>query len=190
MVEDGQCVVVHLVITLVDDETVVETTDSNVATPRTDDQHRDRPHEFVGEGDVARALEDAVRGLEPGETRRVTVEPGSASPSGPWREEAVVGLARDLLNARNDIGSEPGTLVFSTRGVDGWTTVTGEGARLGRLRPRTRRRTPRLRGGATRSARRRNGPRVTAIFTALGFESLPKNKIASQTSTINTIEAR
>jgi len=126
MVEDGQRVVVHLVITLVDDETVVETTDSNVATAGTDDQHRDRPHEFVGEGDVARAVEDAVRGLEPGETRRVTVEPGSASPSGPWREEAVVGLARDLLNARNDAGGEPGTLVLSTRGVDGWTTVTGE----------------------------------------------------------------
>jgi|GEM_PF-1114824 len=127
MVEDGQRAVVHLVITLAEEETVVETTDVDVAMAAgTYEPHRDyRPHEFVvGEGEVAVAVEDAVRDLEPGETRTVTVDPDAAF--GTWREEAVVEVDRERLESRSDTDAEPGKFVLSARGDAGWITAVGE----------------------------------------------------------------
>jgi FKBP-type peptidyl-prolyl cis-trans isomerase 2 len=127
MVEDGQRAVVHLVITLAEEDTVVETTDVDVAMAAgTYEPHRDyRPHEFVvGEGEVAQAVEDAVRDLQPGETRTVTVEPEAAF--GFWREEAVVEVDRDELEARSDTDAELGKFVLSARGDAGWITAVGE----------------------------------------------------------------
>jgi FKBP-type peptidyl-prolyl cis-trans isomerase SlyD len=127
MVEDGQCAVVHLVITLADTDTIVETTDVDVAMAAgTYEPHRDyRPHEFVvGEGEVAGAVEDAVREIEPGQTRTVTVDPEAAF--GTWREEAVIEVDRERLEARSDTDAELGKFVLSARGDAGWITAVGE----------------------------------------------------------------
>lgn len=124
MAADGQHAAVHVVVRLADDGTVVETTDVDVALEAgTYDAHRDyRPVEFtVGAGEVVPAVEDAVREMTPGDQRTVTVD--SADVVGPRREDAVVAVDRERLEARSDVTADPGEFVVSDRGDLGVITA-------------------------------------------------------------------
>lgn len=127
MVEEGTRAAVHLVVRLADDETVLETTDVDTAmSADTYDPHRDyRPAEVVvGAGELAPAIDDALREMEPGESRTVVVEPDDAF--GEWHEEAVIEVDRDRLEGRSDTDAEPGQFVLSVEGDAGWVTAVGD----------------------------------------------------------------
>jgi len=123
--EPGQIAIVHLTGRLADGPEageVFETTDVDVALESgVYHDHRDfKPLEFrVGEGHVLPGIDEAVQGMEPGETRTVTLDPPEAY--GPADEDSVVTFPRDHLDA----GSGPvavGELVRSDRGDTGWVT--------------------------------------------------------------------
>lgn len=130
MVEDGQTAVVHLVASTTDDgepADVFETTDVDVAMAAgTYEAHRDyQPISFdVGAGEVPPAVEDAVREMEPGDERTVVADPGDAF--GRRREDAVVVLDREIVEANSDTDAEVGSIVGDERGNAGWITDVDE----------------------------------------------------------------
>ena len=130
-VEPGQIVIVHLTGRLADGPEageVFETTDVDVALESgVYHDHRDfKPLEFrVGEGHVLPGLDEAVQGMEPGETRTVTLDPSEAY--GPTDEDSVVTFPRDHFDA-GDEEVAVGELVRSDRGDTGWVTDVSDTA--------------------------------------------------------------
>ncbi|WP_458188967.1 FKBP-type peptidyl-prolyl cis-trans isomerase [Haladaptatus sp. NG-WS-4] len=120
MVDTGCVAVVHFVGRLEDGSTF-DTTDVDVALDEgIYHDHRDyKPLEFrVGEDKVIPGLDEAVQEMDVGETRTVEVEPKRAF--GEHRDEQVVELPRDELEARSDVTAEEGELVQSETGETGW----------------------------------------------------------------------
>lgn len=130
MVDPGQVAVVHVVAREVTDGepgAVFETTDVDVALETgTYAAHRDyTPIEFqVSHGEVPRAIDDAVREMEPGEERTVIAEPERAF--GPRRERAVVEVGRSVLEERSGAEASIGEFVGSESGEIGSITDVDE----------------------------------------------------------------
>lgn len=126
MVDPGQVAVVHVVAREVvagEPGAVFETTDVDVALAEgVYDAHRDYvPLEFrVGDDEVAPAIDEAVRGLNPGEARTVIAEPERAF--GPRRERAVVEVDRAAIEDRSDAEASVGRFVGSESGEVGRIT--------------------------------------------------------------------
>jgi FKBP-type peptidyl-prolyl cis-trans isomerase SlyD len=124
-VEPGQVAIVHLTGRLVDGPeagAVFETTDVDVALDSgVYHDHRDfKPLEFrVGEGHVLPGIDEAVQGMEPGETRTVTLDPSEAY--GRVEEDSVVTFPREDVDAGSG-AVDVGELVRSDRGDTGWVT--------------------------------------------------------------------
>ncbi|HEY7544345.1 MAG TPA: peptidylprolyl isomerase [Blastocatellia bacterium] len=84
-VKEGDTVSVHYTLTL-EDGMVVDSSEGS------------DPLQFtVGSGDIIEGFDEAVRGMEEGETREFTVAPEQAY--GDYREEMVLVLARSLFPA-------------------------------------------------------------------------------------------
>ena len=121
---DGEIAVVHFTGRVAEGDDageVFDTTDVDVALEEgIYHDHRDyKPLEFrVGEGKVVDGLEEAVRGMDVGETRTVRVEPERAF--GEFDEDRVVEFDREELEARSDATAEPGELVRAENGETGW----------------------------------------------------------------------
>lgn len=131
MASRGEIAVVHFTGRIAEGEDagkVFDTTDVDVALDEgVYHDHRDyKPLEFrVGERKVVPGLDEAVREMEVGEERTVTVEPDRAF--GEHDDEKVVELSRRDLEDRSGVTAEPGELVRSENGETGWITeVDGE----------------------------------------------------------------
>lgn len=129
-VEPGRIAIVHLTGRLADGldaGDVFETTDVDVALEE-GIYHDGRdfvPLEFrVGEGHVISGLDEAVRGMETGETTTVTLAPEDAY--GTREEDAVVTVAREALEARSDTTAAVDELVRSDRGDVGWIVAVDD----------------------------------------------------------------
>lgn len=130
MVRTGEIAVIHFTGRIADGEDageVFDTTDVDVALEAGiyhDNRHY-KPLEFrVGEGKVVPGLEDAVKEMEVGEERTVTVEPDRAF--GEYDDEKVVERARRDLEDRSDVTAELGELVRSETGETGWITAVDD----------------------------------------------------------------
>jgi FKBP-type peptidyl-prolyl cis-trans isomerase 2 len=132
MVELGQVAVVHYTARLAsgaDADEVVDTTDVDVAFAEdVYEGNRDyKPLEFeVGGGEVFDAVDDAVREMEPGESRELVLEPDEAF--GPYSDERVVEVPREGLEERSDVEATEGELVLSDTDEAGWITDVTEDA--------------------------------------------------------------
>jgi len=128
--EPGHIAIVHVTGRLVDGPesgAVFETTDVVVALDTgIYHDHRDfKPLEFrVGEGHVLPGIDEAVRGLSPGESTTIVLDPEEAY--GTVDEDALVTVSREELEARSDVMAEPGELVRSDRGDVGWITAVAD----------------------------------------------------------------
>lgn len=130
MVESGQTAVVHYTARLAsgpDAGALVDTTDVDVALGEDAyDGNRDyEPLEFeVGAGGVFDAVDEAVREMEPGDARELTLDPDDAF--GPYRDERVVEVPREGLEERSGVEAAPGEIVVSDAGDSGWVTDVSE----------------------------------------------------------------
>lgn len=130
MVEPGQVAVVHYTARLAsgaDAGEIVDTTDVDAALAEdVYDGNRDyEPLEFeVGESDVLDAVDDAVREMEPGNSRELALEPGEAF--GPYSDERVVEVPREGLEARSGVEATEGEFVVSDSDDAGWITDVAE----------------------------------------------------------------
>ncbi|WP_144902627.1 FKBP-type peptidyl-prolyl cis-trans isomerase [Halobellus captivus] len=125
-IEPGHIAIVHLTGRLVDGPEsgeVFETTDVDVALETgVYHDHRDfKPLEFrVGESSVLPGIDEAVRGMSPGESTMIVLDPEDAY--GTVDEDAIITVPRDELEARSHATAEPGELVESGLGDVGWIT--------------------------------------------------------------------
>ena len=130
MVETGQVAVVHYTARLAsgpDAGDVVDTTDVDVALAEDAyDGSRDyEPLEFeVGAGEVFDAVDDAVRGMEPGDDRKLSLDPDDTF--GPYSDDRVVEVPREGLEERSGVEATPGEIVVSDAGDSGWITEVTE----------------------------------------------------------------
>ncbi|WP_284012602.1 FKBP-type peptidyl-prolyl cis-trans isomerase [Halobaculum litoreum] len=128
--EPGRIAIVHLTGRLADGDdagAVFETTDVDVALAEgVYHDHRDfAPLEFrVGEGHVLPGVDEAVRGMAPGETETVVLDPADAY--GARDDDAVVAVDRDALEARSDTTAAVDDLVRSERGDVGWVVAVDD----------------------------------------------------------------
>ncbi|MFC7097436.1 FKBP-type peptidyl-prolyl cis-trans isomerase [Halobaculum marinum] len=126
----GRIAIVHLTGRLADGDDageVFETTDVDVALEEgVYHDHRDFvPLEFrVGEGHVIPGVDEAVRGMEPGETKTVVLDPEDAY--GARDDDAVVTVDREELEARSDTTAAVDDLVRSERGDVGWIVAVDD----------------------------------------------------------------
>lgn len=126
MASTGQIAVVHYTGRIAEGDDageVFDTTDVDVALEEGiyHDNRDYKPLEFrVGERTVVPGLDEAVREMEVGDERTVTVEPERAF--GEYDEEEVVEIPRRELEERSDATAEPGELVRSEDGETGWIT--------------------------------------------------------------------
>lgn len=126
MVDTGQVAVVHYTVRLAsgpDAGEVVDTSDVDVALAE-DAYYGNRdyaPLAFeVGSGEVLAAVDDAVREMDPGDERTLSLDPGEAfGPPSPGR---VVEVPREDLEARSGVEAAEGELVVSDRDQAGWIT--------------------------------------------------------------------
>lgn len=126
MVENGDVAVVHYVVRIAGGDeggAVVDTSDVDVAL-REDvyHGHRDyKPATFeVGAGEVFPAVDDAVRGMDVGDERTVTLEASEAF--GDRTARRVVEVPRGELETRSGRDARPWRLVQSETGEIGWIT--------------------------------------------------------------------
>jgi peptidylprolyl isomerase len=125
MVDEGSTAVIHFVGRLADDgpDAVFDTSDVDVALEAgIYHAHRDyTPVEFqVGDGTVLPGIDTAVRDMNEGETRTMSLDPEDAF--GSRHDERVVDISRAELEARNDVTATDGELVGSETGETGWIT--------------------------------------------------------------------
>lgn len=126
MVREGDTAIVHLVGRIAEGEDegeAFETTDVDVALEEgVYHDYRDyKPLEFeVGAGAVVEGLDEAVRGMETGETRTVRLDPEAAF--GEPDDHKVGEVPRSTLEA-GDREVAPGALVRSETGTVGWVTA-------------------------------------------------------------------
>ena len=130
MVETGQAAVVHYTARLAsgpDAGAIVDTTDVDAALGEDAyDGNRDyEPLEFeVGAGEVFDAVDDAVREMEPGDSRELALDPDDAF--GPYSDERVVEVPREGIEARSGVEAAEGELVVSDTDDAGWITAVSE----------------------------------------------------------------
>lgn len=130
MVESGQVAVVHYTARLAsghDAGDVVDTTDVDVALAEDAyDGNRDyQPLEFeVGAGETLDAVDEAVREMEAGDSRELTLEPDDAF--GPYRDDRIVEIPRERLEEQSGVEAVAGELVVSDTGESGWITDVSE----------------------------------------------------------------
>ena len=130
MVEPGDTVAVHTVVRVLGDDGarhVVETTDVDVALAAGPyDAHEDyEPLAFeVGADEVLPGIDEAVREMEPGESKTVELDPEEAF--GSHREDRVVAVSRDSLEEASDTTAEVGAIVRDDRGRVGWIEAVGD----------------------------------------------------------------
>ncbi|WP_435344310.1 FKBP-type peptidyl-prolyl cis-trans isomerase [Haloarchaeobius sp. HRN-SO-5] len=130
MAEPGDTAVVHYVgrIAAGDEEgAVVDTSDVDVALESgVYRAHRDfKPLSFeVGAGEVLPPIDEAVRTMDAGEERTVTVAPDEAF--GERDDERVVEVPRGELESRSGRDARPWRIVQSETGEMGWITDVSE----------------------------------------------------------------
>jgi FKBP-type peptidyl-prolyl cis-trans isomerase 2 len=125
--QEGQVAIVHYVGRVAegpDEGEVFDTTDVDVALEEgIYHDHRDyKPLEVrLGEGNIVEGLDDAIVGMEVGETHTVVVEPERAF--GNRDPEDVVEFPRDILD---EDGVEVGSIATTEDGRSGWVTEVDE----------------------------------------------------------------
>ncbi|WP_277554395.1 FKBP-type peptidyl-prolyl cis-trans isomerase [Halobaculum limi] len=129
-VKPGRIAIVHLTGSFADGPDagdVFETTDVDVALEEGiyHDSRDFVPLEFrVGEGHVIPGLDQAVRGMETGETKTVTLAPEEAY--GTRDDDAVVTVSREVLEERSGTDAAVDELVRSERGDVGWIVAVDD----------------------------------------------------------------
>ncbi|WP_440991983.1 FKBP-type peptidyl-prolyl cis-trans isomerase [Haloarchaeobius baliensis] len=130
MVEPGDVAVVHYVgrfATGEESREVFDTSDVDVALSEgIYHGHRDyRPISFeVGAGEVFPGIDAAVRAMEVGDERTVTVDPEDGY--GDRSDDRVVEVSRGELETRSGRDARPWRLVQSATGEIGWITDVTE----------------------------------------------------------------
>ena len=130
MVEEGETAVIHYTGRTIEGEGAGEVFDTSDVDIALDEGiyhgHRDyRPLEFeVGGDEVIAGIDEAVREMEPGDTKTVALEPADAF--GSRSDDRVIEVPRGELEERSGHDARPWRLVRSATGEVGWITEATE----------------------------------------------------------------